>query len=70
MAIVELAEDHVPINFLWRVEARAVCGLGRVVGNLDPVEATSIAFRLAIRIGRQVSDDNVASAQKLSVVVR
>lgn len=63
MAVVQFAKDHIPIDFLRRVEACAVCGLGRVVCDLDPVVATSIALRLAIRIGRQISYDNVASAQ-------
>lgn len=63
VATVQFTEDQVSIDFLWRVEARAVCGLGRVVGDLDPVITTGIALRLAIRISRQVSDDDVASAQ-------
>lgn len=71
MAIVQLAKDQVPVNFLRRVEAGPIGGLRRVESNLDPVISTSVAFGLAVCIGGQIrANDDVAATEQLAILAR
>lgn len=63
VAIVQLAIDQEPVNFLGRVEACAVGGRGRIEGHLDPVEAACISFGLGVCVcGHFAADHDVAAA--------
>lgn len=67
--MIQFAENKVSIDLLWRVEAGAVRGRGRIEGHFDPVISSIVALGFAVCIGRQIcADYHVASAQELRVV--
>jgi hypothetical protein len=71
LAVVELTENKMSINFLGREETSAICSGGRIKRGFDPVVASSISLRFLVRISREIcADDNITTTQQLRVFGR